>query len=271
MDHDQGWSDLFEQSRDLHADALRATRAEHAELLETVGDRTSDADRDSRSERVERIDPRRVLGVGAAIGLGAAILLAGEQALGATPSDVQLLRAQQSIEVVAITTYKTALGLAFIGGSTANGVVKAFVTETMHQHTEHNAAFAATIRNLGGQPQTKADPALVKVVNAALPTLTDAGKVVALAIELEQGAAQTYVRNTASFGHAAAKNLTASIMGIEAQHVAVLLAVQALLKANLAADIALPPPSLPAAAGSVGFPDAFYPTSQARPVTEGAS
>jgi hypothetical protein len=50
-------------------------------------------------------------------------------------------------------------------------------------------------------------------------------------------------------------------MGVEAQHVAILLAVQALLKAGDAADITLPPPvaKLPAAAGSVGFPNAFYP------------
>jgi hypothetical protein len=50
-------------------------------------------------------------------------------------------------------------------------------------------------------------------------------------------------------------------MGVEAQHVAIVLAVQALLKAGDAADITLPPPvaKLPAAAGSVGFPNAFYP------------
>ena len=38
------------------------------------------------------------------------------------------------------------------------------------------------------------------------------------------------------------------------------------------ADITLPPPvvKLPAAAGSVGFPDAFYPTSNAAPASQGA-
>ena len=50
-------------------------------------------------------------------------------------------------------------------------------------------------------------------------------------------------------------------MGVEAQHVAILYAVQALVAAGAADLIALPPDAakLPAAAGSVGFPDAFYP------------
>jgi hypothetical protein len=66
--------------------------------------------------------------------------------------------------------------------------------------------------------------------------------------------------------------VTASIMGVEAQHVAILRAVQALLAAGAPQLVALPPnaAALPAAAGSVGFPDAFYPTTDARPAMEGA-
>jgi hypothetical protein len=48
--------------------------------------------------------------------------------------------------------------------------------------------------------------------------------------------------------------------------------VQALLQAGARADITLPPPlaKLPAAAGKVGFPNSFYPTSSAAPATQGA-
>jgi hypothetical protein len=65
--------------------------------------------------------------------------------------------------------------------------------------------------------------------------------------------------------------VTASIMGAEAQHVAILNAVKALVAAA-ASLIALPPDAsqLPAAAGSVGFPDSFYKTDAARPAKEGA-
>ena len=52
---------------------------------------------------------------------------------------------------------------------------------------------------------------------------------VALALELEQGAAETYVADVGARSDANAKKVTASIMGVEAQHASILLAVQALL------------------------------------------
>jgi hypothetical protein len=61
-------------------------------------------------------------------------------------------------------------------------------------------------------------------------------------------------------------------MGVEAQHAAVLYAVQALVAGNAADLIALPPDAtkLPAAAGSVGFPNSFFKTDEARRADEGA-
>jgi hypothetical protein len=97
--------------------------------------------------------------------------------------------------------------------------------------------------------------------------------VVSLAMTLENVAAETYVNFCSMYADANSKKVTASIMGVEAQHVAVLSAVQALLKANAASLIALSPTvvnSLPAAAGSVGFPNSFYPVSMASPASEGA-
>jgi hypothetical protein len=61
------------------------------------------------------------------------------------------------------------------------------------------------------------------------------------------------------------------VAGVEAQHKAILLAVGALIAGGAPQLIALPPdaPKLPKAAGSVGFPDAFYPTKSASPASEG--
>ena len=76
-----------------------------------------------------------------------------------------------------------------------------------------------------------------------------------------------------SLGGKAQTKLFASVMGIEAQHVAVLLAVQALLKTGAPQLISLTPgtaAALPAAAGSVGFPNSFYPTDKAVPARQGA-
>ncbi len=279
MDYDEhGLGQLLEQSDDIQADAMRASRAQLGEIVEIGQERRAHGaiDRDEVSEFTERRSTalrKGIVGAGAAAGLGAAILALGQTpAFAAAPSDVQVLQTAAAIENLAIATYGVALTLPFIGGASANAVVKVFVTTTRRQHVEHAAAFNASIRALGGIPQTKADPVLLKVVDRAKPTLTSAPKVVELAITLENGAAETYVKDAAVLKDVNAKDLTASIMGVEAQHVAILLAVQALLAGGAAADIALPPPvaKLPAAAGSVGFPNAFYSTTAARPATEGA-
>jgi len=61
---------------------------------------------------------------------------------------------------------------------------------------------------------------------------------------------------------------------VEAQHSAVLLAVAALLAGGAPQLITITPPvdasKLPAAAGSLGFPNSFYKTTAARPAAEGA-
>ena len=149
--------------------------------------------------------------------------------------------------------------------------MKTFVTTTVSQHKDHLQAFNSAITALGGKEQNDPDPVLLDVVNKAKPTLTGPAPVVALAIQLETGAAETYVAYVSALSDLTARKVTASIMGIEAQHAAVLLAVQALVAAGHPEYI-MPPPleKLPAAAGSVGFPDAFYKTDQARPATEGA-
>ena len=63
-----------------------------------------------------------------------------------------------------------------------------------------------------------------------------------------------------------------SVMGVETQHLATLLAVAALLPANDPSLIAIPVDAskLPAAAGSVGFPDAIPAAVNASPPAEGA-
>jgi rubrerythrin len=272
---------LIEESQDLHRDAMVATGSALDELVETGAEARAhggvdlDESLHNASQR-SRLMTGAVFGGGilAAAGIGGALqALFASPAFAAAPTDVQILQTAASIETLAVATYKTALTLPFIGGASSNAVVKAFAMTTMQQHQQHLDAFNAAITGLGGKAQTNPDPALAKVVQAAVPTLTSPAPVVALALELEQGAAETYVADVAELTDANAKKLTASIMGVEAQHASVLLAVQALLAANAPQLITLSPTnvaSLPAAAGSVGFPNAFFPTDKARPATEGA-
>jgi len=272
---------LIEESQDLHHDAMAATVPVLDEMV--VAGREARAHGPIDLDESRAVAARRsTLMTGAVFGgglLAAAGIAGALEALFASPafaasgSDVQMLQTASSNEVLAVSTYKTALTLPFIGGASANPVVKAFATTTMQQHMQHLEAFNAAITGLGGKAQTSPDPALAQVVQNAVPGLTSPAPVVALALELEQGAAETYVADVAALSDANAKKVTASIMGVEAQHASVLLAVQALLAANAPQLITLAAgnvANLPAAAGSVGFPDAFFPTDQARPASEGA-
>jgi hypothetical protein len=271
---------LIEESKDAHRDAMVATVVALDEMVETGHEVRAHGAIDLDESRQVAARRSQLLtgamfggGILAAAGIASAFeALFASSAFASSPTDIQILQTASSIEVLAAATYKTALTLPFIGGASADPVVKAFATTTMQQHSQHLAAFNAAIVGLGGKAQTNPDPTLAKVVQAAVPGLTSPGPVVALALELEQGAAETYVADVAALSDANAKKVTASIMGVEAQHASILRAVQALLAANAPQLIALPPDAaqLPAAAGSVGFPNAFFPTNQARPATEGA-
>ncbi len=280
-------SGLIEESQDTHADAIRAVK-EPLDGMVDLGQQARsrngldpDENRSFAGENRRRLSAtaKRAGGLLAATGIVAAIAeFIGSPAFASSGTDVQVLQTASSIEVLAVATYKTALTLPYIGGSAANGVIKAFATTTMKQHADHLAAFQAATTALGGTKQTKPDPAFVPVVDKAVTSITKASAsagallVVGLALELENIAAETYVNNMSLLTDANAKKVTASIMGVEAQHVAILYAVQALLKGGAGADITLPPPAakLPAAAGKVGFPNSFYPTSSAAPATQGA-
>jgi hypothetical protein len=264
--------ELLEQSHDVHTDAMATTRValdEHVELA--LEDPWHDVDPVTRRTTLLQGLPKS--GVLAAAGLGTAMVaLLASPAFADKTMDVQMLQTAASIENLAVATYDTALTLDFIGGASANAVVKAFAQKTKEQHQQHADAFNAAATRLGGKAQDQPDPVLLGVVNNAKPSLTGPAQVVDLAIELEDGAAQTYVANTGTYSNKNARSVAASIMGVEAQHAAILYAVKALLAGGAVDLIALPPDAakLPAAAGSVGFPNAFYPTKDARPANEGA-
>ena len=268
---------LLEQSHDLHTDAMTTSRVALDEYVELAHDERlhddSWRDVDPATRRATLLGGLPKTGLLAAAGIGTAMAaLIASPAFADKTMDVQMLQTAASIENLAVATYDTALTLDFIGGGSANGVVKAFVEKTKEQHQQHAEAFNAAATRLGGKAQDQPDPVLLGVVNNAKPSLTGPAEVVDLAIQLEDGAAQTYVANTGAYSNKNARSVAASIMGVEAQHVAILNAVKALLAGGAADLIALPPDAakLPAAAGSIGFPNAFYPTTDARPANEGA-
>ena len=177
-----------------------------------------------------------------------------------------MLQTAASIENLAVATYDTALTLDFIGGASANrggqGVRR---RRRKDQHQEHAEAFNAAATRLGGKAQDQPDPVLLGVVNNAKPTLTGPGggrrpRASSSRTAPRRPTSPTSVRTP----NKNARAVAASIMGVEAQHVAILNAVKALVAGGAADLIALPPDAakLPAAAGSVGFPDAFFKTDE---------
>jgi hypothetical protein len=287
---------LLEQSQDIHSDAMAAIKEPMAAFVERGQEARAHGDVepvDVNQVRANRWDGLSSMvasagGLVAASGIGAALLgmlATPAYAAGSSAMDIQVLQTASSIEVLAIGTYKEALTLPYIGGSSANPVVTAFAKETMKQHTDHLAAFHQATTALGGKVQNSPDPAFVPTVTKAVSSLSGmstaaaTAAVVDLAMTLENVAAETYTHDMVLLSDMHSKQLMASVMGVEAQHVAVLLAVAALLKAGDANLIALPTTlsaivandtALPAAAGSVGFPNVFYPVTSAAPASQGA-
>jgi rubrerythrin len=281
MSFDQtGLRELITESEDLQADALRDMKPVLADLTE-IGNERRDRPIDLDHVRHVNTERRSILrkggfGLGAfagkgllATGFGAALAaLVASPVSAQEPVDVQILQTASSLETLAVATYTAALTLPFISG---NATVKAFAETTMKQHADHNAAFQAQTKALGGTEQTEPNPKYNKVVEDAMPGLTDAMKVVELAMALEQVATQTYVNNMTLLDDAEVKKIMASVMGVEAQHLAVLRAVGALLGgAPELIKIPTEPAKLPAAAGSVAFPEPFEGTEMASPPEEGA-
>ncbi|MBA3652814.1 MAG: ferritin-like domain-containing protein [Actinobacteria bacterium] len=262
---------------------MRTTRSALGEMVECGEERRAHGGYD-RDELVAYHAERRNLlrtalkgaGVVASgiVGVGLLEALTSPAFAGSSP-DTAAAQTAASLENLAVAVYKQAAGLPFMKNipAPAGPTVVAFVTKTIAQHTDHAKAFNSAATRLGGKEQTGVDkPVFDGVVTPMLPKLKAPLDVVKFAADLELVAAETYAAETAAVSDGNLRNTFASIMGVESQHRAILLAVAALLQNNLASLVMLGPPAdkLPAAAGSVGFPDSFLKTDQARPSSEGA-
>ncbi|MBA2327716.1 MAG: ferritin-like domain-containing protein [Actinobacteria bacterium] len=281
---DRALGELIEESQDLQSDAMRRA-------CSTIPD-LEDVREESRREEVDPDEVARFnesrrgllkdLGLGAggfarrgalAGGLGAALaalIVSPASAAKKKKLDVQILQTASSLEILAIATYDAALGLPFI--KDGNEVVVTFAETTMMQHDEHRKAFQAQTKALDGKKQKQPNPKYAPVVEEAKPGLQTPLDVVNLAATIEQVATETYLADLSMFSNKKSKSIMASVMGVESQHLATLRAVRALLEGGGADLIAIPTDvaALPAAAGSVAFPDPFQGTSMASPPEEGA-
>ena len=289
---------LMEESRDLHVDAMKVARESLPELAQIREERKGEVDTDE----IDRFNEARRgvlarLGFGAS-GIAARTLLGGGfgglfAGLLATPAradqalDVQILQTASSLEALAVFTYGVALGegpdkanapaakaVAGITDAGAKATVAAFAKETQRQHGEHKKAFQAQTTTLAGKVQDAPNPKFLPVVAGA--DLGTAAKLVDFAATLEKVATDTYLLNLSMLQDQKSKAIMASVMGIEAQHLATLRAVAALLAGGAPQLIDVPFPAaniprLPAAAGSVATPDALHKVNDATLIAEPTS
>jgi hypothetical protein len=137
--------------------------------------------------------------------------------------DVTLLRTAQSIEVLAVDTYQAALDSGLLTTVVLADTVRLF----QEQHREHAGLLAATTSDAGGTPYDQPNAYLdEQVVAPAVAALASEDDVVALGVELENTAAQTYVFAAELLTTPVLRQGIMSIGGVEARHLAVLYTAQ---------------------------------------------
>ncbi len=274
---DRAFDSLIEESQDLHTDAMIVGRTALPDLSDLVSDRRHagiDADPVVVAELTDArhsLAGRLKLALGGLLGVGViSSAFAGSAAAADGGIDVMQLQTAVSLELLAVATYGAALTLPFI--TSGNPVIVKFAQTTMSQHDQHRQAFSAQTKALGGTDQTATNPKYTPIVTAAKPTLAAPLDVVKLAMTLEQVATETYLADLNRYTDVTSRVLMASVMGVECQHLATLRAVAALLQGGAPDLIAIPTDvtKLPAAAGSIAFPDAFEGVTMASPPEEGA-
>ncbi len=207
-------------------------------------------------------------------GLVAGLLATGPAAARAADAalDIQMLQTASSMETLVVDLYGAALGTGPLGMNTpaaaalaamtdtvARDTLVRILTETQAQHREHRLAFQTLTKALGGKEQNEPNPKYLSGVAAA-----DVGsplRLVDYAAVLEKILTDTYVINLTLVDNVRAKETLASVMAVEAQHLALLRAVGALLRADTPQLLRIPIgadlPNLPATLAAIAFPEAI--------------
>jgi hypothetical protein len=231
-------------------------------------------------QRLGPIDRRQLLKAG---GLGLAMVASGgrlhkpfgsafaafvRRLPSAQDLEIQMFQTAASLENLAVAAYTRALELPAIQ---RNPGLQQFVVTTIAQHADHGEQFNNHAEGLGGGRQDALNPRHSEIV-AAMPATSDAAAALGLAATLEEAMTDTYLANLTVTRHAPTRALMASVMGVEAQHLAVLRVFGGLISEGRPELVAIPtdPSALPTGALSVAFPHPFEGPNLASPPAEGA-
>jgi hypothetical protein len=132
----------------------------------------------------------------------------------AATADVAILRTASSIEELAVAAYQTAIDSGLVTTMAIADAAKLFQS----QHKEHSGLFQSLTTKAGGEAYTMPNQVILEAIQPTIDALKDEMGVVALALELENVAAQTYQSNVATFMDPSLNAAIMSVGGVEARH-----------------------------------------------------
>ncbi len=234
--------DLTADLRDAHEESLPTLRAALAEWREGSADVQAGVARlvsTPSSRRAFLLGGGAILGgvalASSGVGRGVAAAATRGTAPGGTRSAFAAARAQNltgdlavvglaaSLENLAVGTYQAAIDAAGKGalGAVPPAVVT-FAQTAQQQHRDHAAAWNGVLTQAGKQPVSGVDLTVKASVDEAFAKVTDVPGLARLALDLENGAAATYLAAIGAVKSPAGIKTAASIQPVEMQHAAIL-------------------------------------------------
>lgn len=141
-------------------------------------------------------------------------------------TDLKVTALAASLEILAIAAYTDAINAVGAGkyGPTSSipKAVPVFATTARSQHIAHRKAWNGVLVGAGKPKVTQPTTTLVGPVTTQFKSITTLGGVLALALNLENVAAQTYQVGSTVVTSPAGIALAASIQPVEMQHAAIL-------------------------------------------------
>jgi len=197
--------------------------------------------------------------------------------------DIQVLQTAASMETLLVDLYGAALGtgpegrnapsalaIAAMPDVTARDTLVRLLTETQAHHREHRLAFQTLTTALGGVQQNDPNPKFASGVAAA--DVSNPLRLVDYAAVLEKIVTDTYTLDLTLVENVRAKEALAGVMAVEAQHLAVLRVVGALLRDDKSVLVRIPIGNdlvnLPAAMAVIAFPRAMDDVTSSSSVAE---
>jgi hypothetical protein len=171
----------------------------------------------------------------------------GSSTAGKLTGDLAVAALAASLENLAVAAYGDVLTAATAGKlGTIPPAVSTFVTTVKSQHAQHAQAWNSAIVAAGHPAVTTTDPVVTPIVTKDFAKVTDLTGAAKLALMLEEIAGATYQSAVAAVKATSSIKVAASIQPVELQHAAILNFVL----------------------GQYPVPNAFSPTSTARPLSD---